>query len=526
MAASVLGPTISHVTPAGAVVVHTAHPDFNHDGFADVVVNIDQEDIGRRVDAGEIEVLYGASTTARVGTAKQYFSNTTAGIQGGVVAGGRFGENWTTGDFNHDGYDDLAIGEFGATVDGATSAGQVHVLYGSKTGLTLAHYQNINEDTASVPGTAQTGDMFGHSLTSGDFNHDGIADLAVSVPGKDLNGETQAGAVHVFFGSATGLMVSGPHTGQRFFHMGPSGALGTGLGDAAKHGALFGSPVFAGDWNGDGISDLAIGVQGEVIGDGITPGPSLMTTGGFYVLYGDATSASFGTTHPLYTENTLGTPSDGSRLGAYFAAGDYNGDGIQDLAVGADGKTIGAATDSGAVYVLYGTHSILTTTNHQLWTLQSAGIGAPGIGDNFGDALAAGDYNGDGRSDLVITVDRRDAPGKIDIGTAFVLYGHTGTGLTTAGRFAFSENTKGMPGPVVTAGDQFASLVRPYDWNHDGYTDLYVAAAGRSFGPWTHGGVIYLMSGGPKGLTTTGTRMLDGNTTGVATQVDQWFGGT
>src|SRR5690348_13801014 len=230
--------------PGGARVF----PDFNHDGVADVVASIDQQDIGGVVDAGAVEVLYGSPFTDGNIAHHQYVSNSDTAIAGDPTTNGRFGENWTAGDFNGDGYDDIAIGEYGATVSGHADAGQVHILYGGPNGLTTAGYQNVNQDTAGVQDAAEAGDEFGHSVAAGDLNGDGFTDLVVSAPREDLNGANQVGAVHVFFGSATGLVFA-QTKGALFFHQ---GANGGGLGDAAELNDIFGSPVSTADLDHDG----------------------------------------------------------------------------------------------------------------------------------------------------------------------------------------------------------------------------------------------------------------------------------
>src|SRR5439155_441080 len=94
------------------------------------------------------------------------------------------------GDFNGDGFADLAIGEPGATVNGLAGAGDVIVVYGSSGGLTtntpgIPGYQLWYEGL--TPGSAQVNNLFGSALASGDFNNDSYSDLAIGIPGKNVN---------------------------------------------------------------------------------------------------------------------------------------------------------------------------------------------------------------------------------------------------------------------------------------------------------------------------------------------------
>jgi len=119
---------------------------------------------------------------------------------------GNSGTCKTCGDFNGDGYMDLAIGVPGEDVN-ANNAGAVNVIYGSSSGLhkSLAKADQIwSQDSSGIIGTAGLDDNFGSSLTAGDFNNDGFDDLAIGVPGEDVNANN-AGAVNVIYGSSSAL---------------------------------------------------------------------------------------------------------------------------------------------------------------------------------------------------------------------------------------------------------------------------------------------------------------------------------
>src|SRR5688572_16924224 len=113
-----------------------------------------------------------------------------------------------SGDFNNDGFADLAIGVPGEDV-GDTDAGAVAVLYGGPSGLRAAGDQFWHQDSLNIAGDSSPGDRFGAALAVGDFNGDGIDDLAIGVPGDEVSGNEDAGGITIIFGSLSGLITGG-----------------------------------------------------------------------------------------------------------------------------------------------------------------------------------------------------------------------------------------------------------------------------------------------------------------------------
>jgi hypothetical protein len=256
----------------------------------------------------------------------------------------------------------------------------VGILYGGSNGLSVAGYQYFdltNKTLAALePNGPQAFAHFSLALAAGDFNGAvnsstglPIDDLAVGAPG-DAGTVSNAGAVYILFGSSSGLTDTGA---QRLTQ--------ATLGGTDQTGANFGAALAAGDFNGDGSTDLAIGTPNAKVN-------GIANAGAVYAVYGSAGGLGVAG-NQYWTQDSLNNGSAshaGDNFGAALAVGDFNGDGMADLAMGAPGKTIGTATGAGAVDVLYGTPVGLTTVNDQFWDEKLLG-GTSNSGDTFGGAL-------------------------------------------------------------------------------------------------------------------------------------------
>jgi hypothetical protein len=441
--------------------------DFNNDGYQDLAIGVPGDSIDGVENAGAVNVIYGA-VLGLSATNNEIWSQNSSGIEGIAQAGDRFGSSLATGDFNNDGYDDLAIGVPGENVGAIADAGAVNVIYGAAAGLTSTGDEIWHQDSAGIGGLAGTGDNFGYSLATGDFDNDGYDDLAVGVPNENIEATsaTDAGAVNVLRGAASGITA----TGNEVWYQ----DVGTVEG-VSETNDWFGRSLAAGDFNNDGYDDLAIGVPGENVG-------ALDNAGAVNVLRGSSA---------LLTDNNdelwhqdvgavEGVAEAGDVFGNSLAVGDFNNDGYDDLAIGVYGEDIGAFTNAGAVNVLRGSSALLTDTNNQIWSQDSAGIqGSPFTSDYFGWSLAAGDFDNDGYDDLAIGVPYDYLQSAQPTGAVNVLRGSSALLTDTNNQIWFQPTSAGE---VAESYDVFGHSLAAGDFDNDGYDDLAIGVLNEDIG--------------------------------------------
>ncbi len=420
--------------------------DINGDGDDDLVIGAPFVDIDSANWTGRSYVIYGPLTVDRTVTSSYDASvdgNVTDDYVGLAVSAG--------GDLNGDGYDDIAIGSLGYDLSAASDAGIVGVRYGSA--ASLSGNTSIDALDANFTGI-KTRDYLGFAVKFiGDVNGDGYDELAAGARGASST-YPGAGAVYIIQGSAT--RYSGISTMTTAAALTITGATRTdSLGDM---GSIAG-PV---ELDGDGLHDIVVG--------SITIKSGANTrAGGAYVFYGTAGALSTSASLSIAAADAsfTGGAADDVLGGASASAGDVNGDGYNDLVLGAYGVDNGSTLNVGCAYLLHGGASRLSGAS-SVTSAAVATICGEATSDSLGATVGGADVNGDGYSDMFVGANGVDNGTSSNVGAMYVFYGSLSGSV--------SANSADATFTGTTFGGNVGLSSHVADVNGDGNEDILVGA--------------------------------------------------
>ena len=365
------------------------------------------------------------------------------------------------GDVNGDGLDDIIVGASGANPNGLSGSGASYVVFGKTDGEVVALDDVANGNNGFVLNGANSFDLSGGSVSrAGDVNGDGLDDIIVGAPGVSPNGNPFSGASYVVFGNSDGNAVE-------------LGEVGGGDNDGfVLNGTDFfgrsGSSVSgAGDVNGDGLDDLIIGALGADGTNGLSSGVSYVVFGktdGVAVQLNDIADGAGFVINGADARDQSGNSVSG--------AGDVNGDGLDDLIIGAF-RAGPNGTDSGASYVVFG------KADGDDVQLNSIELGFGGFvingasaNDRSGNSVSgAGDVNDDGFADLIVGANLANDDNS---GASYVVFGKADGNAVELSDIA---DNAGFVINGADADDQSGiSVSGAGDINGDGLDDLIIGA--------------------------------------------------
>lgn len=385
--------------------------DINGDGFDDLLIGVYAADPGGRLSAGESYVVFGKASFA-----PSFDFNTLTGATGFRLTGNLQGTNSGFsvsggGDVNGDGFDDLIIG---APYGGGNGAGEAFVFFGKGSGFAASVALSALDGTSGFQMVGLSTDYgFGRSVSdAGDVNGDGFDDLIIGARRARVGMINSAGKTYVVFGKSSGFAAS---TNMSTLN----GTNGFGLnGFSFSYESGF-SVSSAGDFNGDGFADVIVGSPGATFG------------GDSYLIFGKASGFSSSTSLSSLDGNNgfkIKMTNGDARVfgGSVSEAGDVNGDGFDDLIIG-DRGGVGpnSAYNSGASYVLFGNSGTFDATIDMTSLDGDNGFRINGVISTYSarSVSGAGDVNGDGFADMIVSAHRANSTG-----SSYVVLGGNFTG--------------------------------------------------------------------------------------------------
>ena len=372
--------------------------------------------------------------------------------------GSQFGSTIESGDFNDDGFTDLAIGAPFSNSGARSWNGSVSVVYGSEYWTPKEYDLSSSVNTVTFPGEF-AGDQFGTSLAAGDYNGDGIDDLAVGA----YNGyfeTTRPGKTYIYFGGVD----MGSHIAESGFRQPDRELTGRADGDG------FGLSLSTQDLDGDDLDDLLIGAP-------FVSTEQYTEAGAAYIHYGDEIGFRL-----LFEGN-----SAEERFGSYIDHGDIDGDGIEEIFVSAYFAKNALMDHAGKVYIY----------KDKELAYEVAGIENAGW---FGFSMDVEDYNLDGIDDLAVG---EFAYWGDKEGSIYLYLGGEEFDTTNDHYFAFDGGE-----------ELLGSSVQISDINEDGYMDVIGGAPGVGDTNSYSSGDVYVFYGGEEEVISS----IHGE------NADDWFG--
>jgi hypothetical protein len=366
--------------------------DFNDDGSTDLLMGAPQADgpDGSRADAGEAYVILGP-LDGEVDLLSQDPDLTIYG----ALAGDGLGNTTFAGDLDDDGVDDIMVGAPGVTAgfDPRTDQGRLYVFYGGDD-LGESAELDLAEDVYDFTVTGSEGfSRLSSAVDLGDVNDDGRTDLVVSSPFAGREPGTPPGGPRTGIGEVYVILGTGQRlTGEKNIAADDYDVLLSGDTEFGQ----FGASIAVADFNGDGYDDVVTGAHRTAAANGRPSG------GAAYVFFGKSDISGRISIQDGGQDMSIVGAGPGSAFGFPVASGDFNGDGVADIAVSAQSEPIGSASAAGSIRIFLGEGDLPEEIDLSVQGPSSYLTGSE-AGMLLPTAMAVGDVTSDGIDDLVVS---------------------------------------------------------------------------------------------------------------------------
>ncbi|MEM9273392.1 MAG: hypothetical protein AAGA80_10590 [Cyanobacteria bacterium P01_F01_bin.143] len=467
--------------------------DLNGDGINDILIGAKRGDPNGN-NSGESYVIFG---NKNLGNNDSLQLDSLDGSNGFVINGERVGDQAgfgvsRAGDINNDGYEDLIIGARDADSNGNIDAGAAYVVFGGETigSNGSVELSELDGSDGFVVQGKDVGDRLGLAVSSaGDLNGDGIDDIVIGSQDIYAANSNYLGEAYVIFGSEN----LGNNGNFNLDNLDGDQGFILKKTNAADSLSIFATD--AGDINGDGIGDLIVGTEDS---NPTIPGKS-------YVVFGSSDIGSTGLVNFADLDGSNGFEINGARNNdragsSISSAGDIDGDGIDDLLVGARYGRANGNNFAGQTYVIFGRRNLGRSGNFNLNQVNGNNgfvINGTDSGDLAGAAVSkADDFNGDGFDDLMIGAPAADPDEQNNAGRTYIVYGGANVGSDGNLDLASLNRRTGLVVNAIAKGDSLGLAVSDLgDVNDDGIADVIIGSPGGDANNQTNSGKSYVLFG-------------------------------